>query len=187
MTGVQTCALPIVVDPQGNSRSLAAVFIGVMVISFAATSLDTAVRIQRYIIGEIGEAIKVKTLAENRYLQSAIAVLFSLALVLSDGTGAGGLKLWPLFGSTNQLLSSLTLLVISLWLYQQGRQYWYTLIPMLFITVITFIATYFNMLMYLNGDNYLLVAIALVVGVAQLWIIFEGIKTFREKRIQIKD
>ncbi len=170
------------IDAQGNSRSLAAAFIGVMVISFAATSLDTAVRIQRYIIGEIGEAIKVRPLAENRYLQSAAAVLFSLVLVLSDGTGAGGLKLWPLFGSTNQLLGSLTLLVISLWLYQHGRQYWYTLAPMIFIMIITFIATYFNILMYLDGENYLLVTIALVIGVSQLWIIFEGIKTIREKK-----
>lgn len=175
------------IDAQGNSHSLAAAFIGVMVISFAATSLDTAVRIQRYIIGEIGEAIRVRPLAENRYLQSAVAVLFSLVLILSDGTGAGGLKLWPLFGSTNQLLGSLTLLVISLWLYQHGRQYWYTLAPMLFITAITFIATYFNMLMYLDGENYLLVTIALVIGVSQLWIIFEGIKTIREQRIQIKE
>lgn len=175
------------IDAQGNSRSLAAAFIGVMVISFAATSLDTAVRIQRYIIGEIGEAIRVRPLAENRYLQSAAAVLFSLVLVLSDGTGAGGLKLWPLFGATNQLLGSLTLLVISLWLYQHGRQYWYTLAPMLFITAITFIATYFNLLMYLDGENYLLVTIALVIGVSQLWIIFEGIKTIREQRIQIKE
>ena len=175
------------IDAQGNSRSLAAAFIGVMVISFAATSLDTAVRIQRYIIGEIGEAIRFRPLAENRYLQSAAAVLFSLVLVLSDGTGAGGLKLWPLFGATNQLLGSLTLLVISLWLYQHGRQYWYTLAPMLFITAITFIATYFNLLMYLDGENYLLVTIALVIGVSQLWIIFEGIKTIREQRIQIKE
>jgi len=172
-----------IVDSQGNSRSIGAVFIGVMVISFAATSLDTAVRIQRYIIGEIGEAIKIRPLAENRYLQSAAAVLFSLILVLSDGTGAGGLKLWPLFGSTNQLLGSLTLLVISLWLYKQGRQYLYTLVPMIFIMGITFIATYFNILIYIDGENYLLVFIAFVIGVSQLWIIFEGIKSIRGENI----
>jgi len=41
--------------------------------------------------------------------------------------------------------------------------------------------------MYLDGENYLLVTIALVIGVSQLWIIFEGIKTIREQRIQIKE
>jgi len=54
-----------ITDAEGNSRSLAAIFIGVMVISFAATSLDTAVRIQRYIIGEIGEAVNIKSLFKN--------------------------------------------------------------------------------------------------------------------------
>jgi carbon starvation protein len=168
-----------ITDSDGQTRSLAAIFIAVMVISFAATSLDTAVRIQRYIIGEIGDAIKIKAIANNRYLQSGLAVLFSMTLVLSDGTGAGGLKLWPLFGSTNQLLGSLTLLVISVWLFKSRGKFLITLVPMIFITIITFIATYFNIVTYINDENYLLVSIAFVVGVSQLWILFEGIKAFR--------
>ncbi|MBL4754070.1 MAG: carbon starvation protein A [Flavobacteriales bacterium] len=170
-------------DSNGDSRSLAAVFISVMVISFAATSLDTAVRIQRYIIGEIGEAIRLKPLANNRYLQSGLAVLFSLILVLSDETGTGGLKLWPLFGSTNQLLGSLTLLVISVWLFKSKSKYWVTLAPMIFITIITFIATYFNMMSYIDSKNYLLVGIALIIGFSQLWILFEGIRAFKTQRV----
>lgn len=166
-------------DANGDSRSLAAIFIGVMVISFAATSLDTAVRIQRYIIGEIGEAIKIKSISQNRYLQSGLAVLFSMILVLSDKTGTGGLKLWPLFGSTNQLLGSLTLLVITIWLFKSGSKYWITLIPMIFITIITFIATYFNIITYIHDDNYMLVSIAFIVGVSQLWILFEGVRAFK--------
>jgi len=169
-----------VTDSSGNTSQLAAVFIGVMVISFAATSLDTAVRIQRYIIGEIGESLNIDKLSKNRYLQTGLAVLFSLLLVLSDGTGAGGLKLWPLFGSTNQLLGSLALLVISVWLFKLKRNFWYTLLPMIFITLVTFIATYFNFLNYLNSGNWLLVVIAFVIGVCQLWIIYEGIKAFRQ-------
>jgi len=168
-----------ITDTQGNTRELAAVFIGVMVISFAATSLDTAIRIQRYIVGEIGESLKIKALGKNRYLQTGLAVSFSLLLVLSDGSGAGGLKLWPLFGSTNQLLGSLTLLVLSVWLYKSKLNFWYTLVPMIFITLITFLATYFNFLNYVESQNWLLVTIALVIGVCQLWIIFEGIKALK--------
>jgi len=168
------------IDSSGNERSLAAVFISVMVISFAATSLDTAVRIQRYIIGEISEALNIKTLASNRYKQTALAVSFSFLLVLSDGSGAGGLRLWPLFGSTNQLLGSLALLVISVWLFKNKINYWYTLAPMIFITLVTFIATYFNFMNYLESKNWLLVVIAFVIGVFQLWILFEGIKAFKK-------
>jgi len=173
-----------ITSSEGQTRSLAAVFIAVMVISFAATSLDTAVRIQRYIIGEIGDAIKIKALANNRYLQSGLAVTFSMILVMFDGPGGdnpggGGLMLWPLFGSTNQLLGSLTLLVISIWLFKSGGKFLVTLIPMIFITIITFIATYFNILAYIEDRNYLLLSIAFVVGVSQIWILFEGIKAFR--------
>ena len=170
-----------ITSSEGQTRSLAAVFIAVMVISFAATSLDTAVRIQRYIIGEIGDAIKIKVMASNRYLQSGLAVLFSMILVMAggDNPGGGGLMLWPLFGSTNQLLGSLTLLVISVWLFKSGGKFLVTLIPMIFITIITFIATYFNILTYIEDRNYLLLSIAFVIGVSQLWILFEGIKAFR--------
>ncbi len=171
-----------ITDQAGNTRELAAVFIGVMVISFAATSLDTAIRIQRYIVAEISESMNLKVIANNRYWQTAIAVIFSFLLVVSDGTGTGGLRLWPLFGSTNQLLGSLALLVISVWLYNNKSNYWVTMIPMIFITLVTFIATYFNFLNYVESSNWLLVCIAFVIGACQLWIIFEGIKAFTKRK-----
>jgi carbon starvation protein len=164
----------------GFTQSLAAVFISVLVISFAATSLDTAVRIQRYIIGEIGESLQLRPLAQNRYIQSALAVILSFILVLSDGSGKGGLKLWPLFGSTNQLLGSLTLLVISVWLLKIKRNYWVTLIPMVIITIITFIATIYNLEAYYLQKNYVLMMITLVIGFCQIWIISEGINAFKD-------
>jgi len=167
------------VDINGVEQSLAAVFISVMVISFAATSLDTAIRIQRYIVGEIGESIKSKLFATNRYVQGFIAVALSLILVLSDGSGKGGLRLWPLFGSTNQLVGSLTLLVISVWLLRQKRNYWFTLIPMIFITLITSIGTFFYINEYLQNESWLLVVIASIVAVCQIWIIIEGIRIFQ--------
>jgi carbon starvation protein len=166
------------IDKEGNVHTLAAVFISVLVISFAATSLDTAVRIQRYFIAEIGESLKIKVVAQNRFLQAGIAVLLSFLLVITDGSGKGGLKLWPLFGSTNQLLGSLTLLVISVWLFRQKGKYLVTLIPMILITLITFIATYYNFVSYMEQNNYLLISIAFIIGVCQIWIILEGIRAF---------
>ncbi|HET6244949.1 MAG: carbon starvation protein A [Bacteroidetes bacterium] len=166
------------IDNGGNKQSLAAVFISVLIISFAATSLDTAVRIQRYIIGEIGESIKIKFLENNRFIQTSLAVGLSFLLVLTDGSGKGGLKLWPLFGSTNQLLGSLTLLVLSLWLFKIKRNFWITLIPMILITIITFIATAYTFFNYIANSNYLLISISFIIAVCQIWIILEGIKAF---------
>jgi carbon starvation protein len=168
-----------ITDETGQSHSLAAVFVSVLVISFAATSLDTAVRIQRYVLGEIGESMKFRVLRDNRYLQAGLAVLFSFMLVLTDGSGKGGLKLWPLFGSTNQLLGSLTLLVLSVWLLKQKLNYWFTLLPMILITITTFIAVIYNFTAYMAQQNYLLISIAFIIGACQLWIIIEGIRAFK--------
>ena len=180
--------LDIVVQTEEGRRSLAAVFVSVLVISFAATSLDTAVRIQRYIVQEIGRSAGGGKLTENRYWQAFIAVGLSFLLVLWEPDGTGGLKLWPLFGSTNQLLGSLTLLVISIWLFRLGKNFWVTLLPMLFITAITSIATYFNFLTYLEEKNWLLVLISLVIGICQLWITLEGLLllTGRKKNNKIR-
>ncbi|MEX0968506.1 MAG: carbon starvation protein A [Bacteroidia bacterium] len=168
-------------DGQGAQQSLAAVFVSVIVISFAATSLDTAVRIQRYIIGEIGEAVNGRKFFQNRYVVTAVAVGLSFLLVITDGSGRGGLRLWPLFGSTNQMVGSLALLVISVWLFRLGRNMWFTLLPMIIITLITFIATVANFLHYLDEQNQLLVFLAFVIGICQIWIIVEGIRIFFDR------
>jgi carbon starvation protein len=143
-------------DSTGQTQTLAAVFISVLVISFAATSLDTGVRIQRYII-----------------------------LVMTDGAGKGGLRLWPLFGGTNQLVGSLTLLVISIWLLRQGRNYWYTLVPMIFITIVTFIGTLYSFKNYLSEQNIPLVSMTIIIAICQVWIILEAISVFRKHKAKI--
>ena len=48
-------------------------------------------------------------------------------------TGSGGMLIWPLFGTTNQLMAGLTLLVVSVMLLKSGRSVWYTLLPMAFL------------------------------------------------------
>ena len=58
----------------GLPSALAKTLMAVLVISFAATTLDTATRIQRFVLSELGIALKIKSLT-NRYLATAVAVL----------------------------------------------------------------------------------------------------------------
>ncbi len=44
---------------------------------------------------------------------------------------------WPIFGTSNQLLASLTLLALSVWLISRGKPVLYTILPMLFMLVMT--------------------------------------------------
>jgi len=39
------------------------------------------------------------------------------------------------------------------------------------------------MITYITAENYLLVTIAFIIGVSQLWILFEGIKAFKRENI----
>jgi carbon starvation protein len=47
------------------------------------------------------------------------------------------LKFWTLFGASNQLLAGLSLLAITFWLYQARQRIAFTLLPMIFVLVIT--------------------------------------------------
>ncbi|NIP31874.1 MAG: carbon starvation protein A, partial [Candidatus Dadabacteria bacterium] len=120
---------------------LGSTLISVMVISFAATSLDTATRIQRLIIGEVGSAYKINIL-KNRYVGALLAVVPALLLAIlaqapGKGLGSGGFLLWPLFGATNQLVGGLTLLIVTIYLQRTGKPFIYTLIPMVFLILMT--------------------------------------------------
>ena len=96
--------------------------LAVMAILFAATTMDTGVRLQRYIVQEWGTIYDIPALT-GKGLSTGLAVGSCLVLAFGAGGGAGtgGLVIWPLFGTTNQLLAGLTLLVLSVFLLKKGR------------------------------------------------------------------
>jgi carbon starvation protein len=152
-------------------------FIAVMVIAFAATSLDTGARIQRLVIGELAETYGVKPLA-NRYAAGALGIGAALLLAVTQAGGKGGLALWPLFGTTNQLVAGVTLLVVSVWLKRNGRPIAYTLVPMLLVAVATITAMIGEVCGYYGnfGEEWLLAMIGSVILVCDIWIVLEGLR-----------
>ena len=82
--------------------------------------------------------------------------------------------IWPLFGSTNQILAGLTLLVISVMLIKLGRPARYTLLPMIFVLVISFWAGAVKLLEFFRDGNYLLVVIDAIVLVTSLLVMLEA-------------
>ncbi len=155
---------------------LGTTLISVIVISFAATSLDTGARIQRIVIGELGEAYGVKTL-KNRYVGAFFALVPPLLLALfaevpGKGPGSGGFLLWPLFGATNQLIGGLTLLLITLYLKRNAKPIIYTLLPMLFLVVITITSMLLNLRYFL--DNILLFSLSAIMLVLAVWLVLEA-------------
>jgi carbon starvation protein len=109
----------------GISESFANTLMAVFVISFAATTLDTATRIQRFILDEFGKATRMHFLS-NRFLATLVAVIPAMMMAFwnitdpSSGVSRqAGWVLWPIFGASNQMLAALTLMVLTLYYWQK--------------------------------------------------------------------
>jgi len=155
----------------------------VLVASFAATTLDTATRLQRYVVQELAITLKIKPLSK-KYLATGFAVLLGAGLAMVPGPagviGTGGLILWPLFGATNQLLAGLAFMVLVFYLWRRNKPIWFAAIPMVIMLVMPLWALCLQLFSgpaaWLTGDepNYLLGSIGLATLTLQVWIVVEG-------------
>lgn len=168
----------------GVDHSLATAFIAVVVVSFALTTLDSATRLLRFNVSEIGASFHAKLL-ENRFVATVIAVAAIAFFAFYEvGGKPAGLALWTLFGTTNQLLAGLTLLIASLYLYQRGRNPFFTGVPMVFMLVSTFIALIENLMGFYGQKQHLLLVVGTSLLLVAIGIVFEGLRAFlrRERR-----
>jgi carbon starvation protein len=172
----------------GMEAKLAVGIIAVLVACFAATTLDTATRLQRYVIQELAGTFHIRPLT-NKYAATGLAVGVALMLAVMRGPtangqlgppGTGGLILWPLFGATNQLIAGLAFLVTAFYLWRRNRPIWFLVAPMLIMIVMPAWALLWQMFNSQTGwlwsehRNYLLMTIACITLVLQVWMLIEG-------------
>ena len=162
----------------------------VLVASFAATTLDTATRLQRYVIQELGSTLHIAPL-RNKYLATGLAVALGGAMAMvpapGGGAGTGGLILWPLFGATNQLLAGLAFMVIVFYLWRRNKPIWFVFIPMLIMLIMPAWALSWQLFNSQSGwltadKNYLLGSIGLGTLCLQVWMVVEGLMIWRSAR-----
>ncbi len=158
----------------GIPHHFALIVMGVFVASFAGTTLDTATRLQRYVIGELAGRARAPVLA-NRWVATGIAVATAGVLAFANGAGgAGAKKLWPLFGSLNQLLAALALLVVTVYLRRKGgMKFLVSGLPCLFMLVMTVWAMVLNELTFVHQSDWLLASLNAVVLVLAVWMVIE--------------
>ncbi len=164
--------------------------IAVLVACFAATTLDTATRLQRYVIQELGSTLRIKPLT-NKYAATGLAVTLGGALAMlpakaGAAVGTGGLILWPLFGATNQMLAGLAFLVILFYLWRRNKPIWFIIGPTVIMLILPIWGLAYQMFhpdfgWWVEG-KYLLLSIGVVVLVVQFWIVVEGILIWRTAR-----
>lgn len=163
----------------GLSIKLAIALIAVLVASFAATTLDTATRLQRYVITELGDCFKLDFL-KNKFVATGVAAGLGLLVAFTPGAlgpGSGGLILWPLFGAINQLLAGLSFLVVAFFLKRRGKPFYFLTAPMLLMLVMPAWAMIWRMVneWWVKGEHFLL-AFGVLVLLLQALMVVEGLK-----------
>ena len=181
----------------GIDATFAQALMGVLVASFAGTTLDTATRLQRYVVQELAGTLLRKTGGPRRaspfnplrWLSTphgatlfAVSSAFLLALMPAPGKpwtydtlGTGGLILWPLFGATNQLLAGLSLIVICFYLHRRGLPTWMAAVPAVFMLAMPAWALLYDMQRWLAAGNGMLVAVAVVMLLLEAWMVVEAV------------
>ncbi|MDG2323770.1 MAG: carbon starvation protein A [Akkermansiaceae bacterium] len=193
----------------GIPTTFAIALMGVFVASFAATTLDTACRLQRYVVQELARTlaprhrIDGKRVGEyvdgnplywltNRHVATIFAVLIAYLIArmpeVPGGTpGKGGLLLWPLFGAVNQLLAGLAFLVITFWLRRRGLPLWMTGIPAIVMLILPALAMASNLRNFATKENWLLFGIGFATILLEIWMIVEAISVWKKSKGLLED
>lgn len=161
----------------GIPNEIGMTVVAVLVISFAATSLDTALRIQRMVLAELGVIYRVKPL-QNRWFAGAIAAGSVIVLIYADYE-QGAKSLWPVFGATNQVLAAFTLLITALYLRALGRKSAFYSIPAVIVMFITICAMAVQVMRDLAAEKWLVTGVGGVIAVLTIWVAVEGALAWR--------
>ncbi|HUG19904.1 MAG TPA: carbon starvation protein A [Planctomycetaceae bacterium] len=154
--------------------------IATLVACFAATTLDSATRLQRYVIHELGATFRIQPLA-NKYVATGVAVGLGLVVALLPGPkgvpGTGGLILWPLFGAVNQLLAGLAFMVTAFYLWRRSKPILFIALPMLMMLFMPAWALLYQMFAAESGwihTNMLLFGFGAMILGLQIWMVIEA-------------
>jgi len=163
----------------GIPISLGTVFGILLVEGFVITTLDAAVRLNRYLFEELWVILfkNPKPFLKNYWFNSLLTVIFMFILAYSNAFSV----LWPIFGTANQLLAALALITVSSWLVLKGKKYFFALFPALFMLATTITSLVILLLDYVAKSNYILIAVDLLLFLLSLGVVVLAIKTFLKK------
>jgi len=115
----------------GLDMTLGTVYGSVFLTLMALTIMYLVVRFMRVASAEaLGDRIPA---LKNAHVGSIVALAFTLVLIWL----VPFLQIWVVFGAANQLMASLALLLVTLWLKAKGKNYQWALWPFLFMFVTT--------------------------------------------------
>jgi carbon starvation protein len=164
----------------GVSETFAVGFVALTVSAFALTTLDTCTRLARFTLQEYFEDMPqpaAQVMAKNRYLSTTIVVILSV-LLLASGEFS---RLWPIFGSANQLLAALALLTIGVWLIKKNISATFVTIPMFFMFTVTLASLGLFAWKNFQDEGYILASIASILFVLAIALIVLAIRSLKKE------
>ncbi|HIY85144.1 MAG TPA: carbon starvation protein A [Candidatus Yaniella excrementavium] len=169
----------------GIPESLSATILATMAVLFAATTMDTGVRLQRFVTAEIFELFGIKL---SVFVATLITLVTGFGLAFSaGGDGRGGMIIWPLFGTTNQLLAALTMSILVIILLRTKRPAWPVLIPLIFVFFVSMYAAIIQLGTFIADGQWLLVVIDVIILIAAVWVVLAAVSSMVRTRHQPLD
>lgn len=164
----------------GIPAAVGAAFMAVVAKSFAMTTLDSAMRFTRIAFAESVNTFKLPSFLADKTV-SLIPGIAAISLLAFSGYG---MKLWPLFGASNQILAALALLASAVFLRSLSRQSAYYIIPFVIMIVTSSWAMGWSIFVqYIPTGDWLLALIGSVVLLCGLGVTMSAIQTwFGQKR-----
>lgn len=152
---------------------------------FLITTLDSAVRLNRYLFEELWKTVFVHPPAYMMkfWFNSGLSVVLMLIIAFTNGYKL----VWPLFGSTNQLLAALTLIAVTVWLHRAGRPSWFTIIPAAVMMVTTIASlVYVLIVKYIPSGNSLLAVTDIILLGLAFGVIGLSVRRFMYPKLEPK-
>jgi carbon starvation protein len=144
---------------------------------FVVTTLDVAVRLTRYLLEELWKIVWVRPhpLMLNIWFNTGLAVAGMYALSRWNALPV----LWRVFGSANQMMAAMALLVVAVWMRQHGRRYAFALIPCVIMFITTLTSTAITLRLNVINRNWSLTAACLILLGLALGMIVVGVRVLR--------
>jgi carbon starvation protein len=160
----------------GIPTALGTIFGILLVEGFVVTTLDAAVRLNRYLFEELW-AILFKNppkILRFHWFNAGISVALMWVLAYANAFST----LWPIFGTANQLLAALGLLAVSAWLLLRGKKYAFALLPALFMILTTLASLIILLNKYIAQQNIILIATDILLLVLSAGVAVLVVRTF---------
>ncbi|CUU10894.1 carbon starvation protein [Candidatus Kryptobacter tengchongensis] len=168
----------------GIPISYGTIFGILMLEGFLVTTIDTLFRLMRYFFEELWNVLFVKkpAILNSRVFNSILGIALTALLAFTNGYQ----KIWPIFGSANQLLAALTLVAVTAWFAQRSVKAYFAAIPAGFMILTTIASLSILLKRYIESKNLTLTITDILLLFLAIGVVLLTFKYFFKLRHELE-